>query len=33
MKLKNQGYKEHAYHPEDRLTKDNLQQKLDRNQR
>jgi len=32
MKLKNQGYKEHMYDPEDHLTKDNLQEKLDRNQ-
>lgn len=33
MKLKNQGYEERVYHPEDHLTKDNLQEKLDRNQR
>jgi hypothetical protein len=32
VKLKSQGYKEHVYDPEDHLTKDNLQEKLDRNQ-
>jgi hypothetical protein len=32
MKLKSQGYKEGVYDPEDHLTKDNLQEKLDRNQ-
>jgi hypothetical protein len=31
IKLKNQVYKELVYHPEDHLTKDNLQEKLDRN--